>query len=944
MAFPDTPLDFVVELALGANLVEASSFWTWTDITQWVLKSATAGGGITITRGRDDESATAAPQECTLTLNNAGGRFCPRNPTGPYFGRLQRATPLRVRVNNGGGYVTVFSGFVEEWPPRYAPGLVFQWVPVTAFGVTRRLARAGTTVQSAFRRTLSLQSPLVYGAYAYWPMEDERDSGVFVSGMTQQAVKPPMTYFDMDAAADSQIDGSLPLPRSGDGAYFVGPVDFTDNPGWIADHKIGVRWVMRIPESPSTTTGVMAWATPGCQIAAWYLYLVPGTPDRLQLVGRNAAGTDLVVDTGLDFAISSLELSDGRQLWFEVDIEYDEVANTDWTYTVYTSSGSITRSGTVAGVGAGDDWKVQTVFYSTYPNNSGGWTVGHIAVCNTGSLYGYGLGAYGATGFGGETTEDRFLRLTTDRNIEASSGASDTRMGPQQTAGLLDMLRDCEIAEGGVLVEGRDGALVLQTRDDRYDTAVALALDNNQGHIAEPFEPQYDDQQIRNSVEVSAVGGASGEYIDQVSIADHNGAVYEDRIDANLHRDEDLVSHASFRSALGGGEDLRYPQITLKLHGTPELIDDWLASDIGSRVTISNPPAGLPPDLIDLLIEGYTETLDIKEWTVTLNTSPALPWQAIVLDDVDARVDGGGYQYVAGSGLSYHGSQLVFAATATQTTLVVDRAVSDDGDELKWLGSAVPFDIVVAGERMTVTAVTDNPITFVAAGTAATAVNASVSPALPAGAVAGDLLLIWAAIRNDPTGFPDLPAGYNQVAGFGSTGLFARIMQTGDAAPTVTFTGGAAGDDTIAQMAAFRHAHQSATFVESQANTGVQNIAYPGAIIRRNNQLVIVAGWKRDDWTSVATIAGMAEIGEPDSTAGNDAGVVWDYQIQTTATDIAAGSFTVTGGAVADSLSTIATFPGSRQTLTVVRGVNGVRKAHVAGAPLNLYRARVVAL
>lgn len=925
MAFPRTPLDFDVWLALGADLTADPATWVWTtDITDYTLKEG--GSGITITRGRPDESAQATAQTCQLTLNNAAGRFCPLNPSSPYYGLLSRATPIRVRVNNGGGYVVRFVGFVEEWPPRFAPGLAFFWTPIQASGILRRLGLAGgSATRSALTRALSIETigpALSRDPIGYWPMEDGRDATTFAAAVP---FSQPMMFADFDPASDSAVFGSDPLPTGGPTGQLYATVSLS----YFGDQA--VRWLMRLPASPSTNTGLMAWSTPDGDITTWVLFLIPGTPDRLQLVGRNAAGTDLIADPGVDFTIGSAELSSGLQLYFVVNAVQDG-ADVDWSYTVHCPAGSVTNSGTAVGVDQSTS-RIAAIYHSAFPGlTAGGYTIGHVTVAGDAT---YGIGAYGATGFGTETTAARWTRLCGERTFDSSTGASTTRMGPQRSAGLLDMLRDVETAEIGVLFEGTDGALVLQTRDDRYNSAVDLALDFDLTHIAEPFEPTADDQRTRNDVEVSIVDGTTGRYVDPVSVAALGGAVYEERVEAGLDGSEDPQSHAGWRVGLGTVQDLRYPAITIKLHATPGLINAWLACDIGSRITIRNPPAGLPPDLVDLIVEGYTETLDAVEWTVVLNTAPAQPWQVLVLDDASAHLD------LAGD---VAGQYLVGAISATATTIQVENASVFEDIDLTTAAGDVPFDIVVGGEQMTVTNVATNLITFVAAGTAASAVNASVTPGMPAGAAAGDLLLVWAAIR--PTSASaDTPAGW-ETGGGGNASLFYRRMQAGDTAPTMTFTGGGAGDDTIAQMCAFRNAHSFPAQSQVETNGADQNIAFGlgGIPVVRPNQLVVIAGWKQDDWTSVAALAGMTEIGEPDSTAGNDAGIVWDYQIQTAPVEVPDSVFTVTGGAAAVSASTVAIFPNSRKTLTVTRSVNTVVKTHAAGAAVRLYRPRVIAL
>jgi len=205
-------------------------------------------------------------------------------------------------------------------------------------------------------------------------------------------------------------------------------------------------------------------------------------------------------------------------------------------------------------------------------------------------------------------------------------------------------------------------------------------------------------------------------------------------------------------------------------------------------------------------------------------------------------------------------------------------------------------------------------ITFVAAGVASTANNASVVPAHPAGLVEGDLKLILASIRNSGAGVPQVPAGWTALRYFTSAGttnavLLGRKHVTSDVAPTVTYSGGVANADTIAQMAAWRRADLTpVTSSTSGLNGSAQNVAFPALTIPADNLLVVAAMWKQDDNTGVATLAGMAEIGDTSTATGDDASQAWDYVIQTAKADIAAGSFTVSGGAAAVSRSAVVAF------------------------------------
>src|SRR6185503_17975589 len=143
------------------------------------------------------------------------------------------------------------------------------------------------------------------------------------------------------------------------------------------------------------------------------------------------------------------------------------------------------------------------------------------------------------------------------------------------------------------------------------------------------------------------------------------------------------------------------------------------------------------------------------------------------------------------------GSTLVAAVNAAATSL---KIATSSGPE--WSTVDEPYHIIIDGEAMTVTAMTTDTPAFIAAGTVAHAVNASVSPGLPAGMTpdVGQVVIGLAAIRNSGTGTPNLPSGYSQIGASGNVLVFGKYYVTGDSAPTVSFTGGVANADTSARL------------------------------------------------------------------------------------------------------------------------------------------------
>ena len=230
-------------------------------------------------------------------------------------------------------------------------------------------------------------------------------------------------------------------------------------------------------------------------------------------------------------------------------------------------------------------------------------------------------------------------------------------------------------------------------------------------------------------------------------------------------------------------------------------------------------------------------------------------------------------------------------------------------------------------------------ITFVAAGTGGTGNNASVTPGLPAGLVAGDLMLCLASIRNSGAGTVNVPAGWASELNAGNVRLMSKRYVVGDTAPTVTFTGGVANADTFGRTAAWRRAGAGALTTNSQLNASAVNVAYPGVSVTQDGAVAIVAAWLQDDWASVATLAGMTEIGESTSTAGDDASQAWDYVIQTVAANVAAGAFVPTGSVAAVSRGLVAVFGHApylnEQTAVITPTLDGIWLKSIARPFLN---------
>lgn len=381
-----------------------------------------------------------------------------------------------------------------------------------------------------------------------------------------------------------------------------------------------------------------------------------------------------------------------------------------------------------------------------------------------------------------------------------------------------------------------------------------------------------------------------------------------------------------------------------------DMLDDWLDLDLGDRLDRINHLAEHPTEDVRLEVEGYTETIRHRGWAAQLNAEPYDPWDIGLLADPSGTTADEG---------RLAGDENAAIRTAVDSD---DLSFPFDPNAFRWTTAVDDFSpdqlrVRLGGEVVKVSAIATTAATFVATGTVAHGNNASVTPSLPAGVTANDMLLIFAAIRNSGTGIPQAPTGYTRLPIFNSTDncqVFAKVHSGSESNPTVTFTGGVANADTSARMTAFRNMPITLTdladlvvYSKTQLNASAQDIAHPPMSVQPYpGSIAMLFGWKQDDWTSVATVSGFTEAVDSATTTGDDQGIVWDYRIDTTPALVVAGSsFTVTGGASAISRSAVAYLAGGFQTMTVSeRSLNGVVKSHAAATAVEVEDAIVMGL
>lgn len=937
MAWPTTVLDIVVEIKVSGG---------WVDITSDIKRND--GAGISITDGATgSEQRRASPSRATFQLNNRDGRFSPRNPASPYYGLIGPNSEIRISAEG----VYQFWGEVSSgWPTQWtagAPGAGDAWVPIEASGRSLRLNADTSPLPDPLYSAFVDTSP-----FFYWPMTDPTGSTAaqawqpgfeYVPALLPYSNRPP-TF-----GSESGPPGSSNTP------------DFSNQGGLAAD----------LPMFISSSFQVVCWFKLDSGDSTAFGPMVPWQLDMIQPTTQSPTAIDVIMYAGtspfstpgidrMSFNLAMYEnyppTNAGRStnlnvivigayaqqdVWHELRCVFEQTSASVITASLYLNGALLGSDATTTGTWTlGGPSRVvvnpnvtTTGAYANLTTGVGIASIAHLAIdASVADLQTYSAGY----GYPGEHAGTRILRLAAQLGMTlayAGDLTATATMGPQSVGASASSLFDeAATADGGLLTDDRDSlGLRYVTRLELYNRTAALALDYTA--TAEVMPGLDSDESVSRIVNrvtaTSSAGSATAEQttgprnVDEPSAGTGGVGTYPGRIDPNVDSVSQLADAAAWAVRLGTADVPRFTSIKVNLFAMACAAKTALAAqaaavDVGDLVTITNTPIWIPDDVACFAV-GRTVRMANYEYDITYNTVDATSWQDI-----------GPLENTTYGRLDSEDSYLHTAIGSGDTTILV-KVTGDEPTPTLWTHADGDFHVMIGTEELNVTAVSTVTPALIAVGTASHANNGSVTPGLPGGATAkGNLMLLYAGIRrNDDTAYPNTPTGWTPLNGFFvNAQLFAKVHTGSEVAPTVTFTGGVLNDTCSAQIASFTGAQLSQLGVGLTFDVGpVQNIAVAELTPTRDGCLIIQAGFKQDDWTSVATLAGATEISEFTSTLGSDQGLVWDYQAQTTRTTVAATSFVVTGGATAAVQSGIMVIDGAVQQWTVTRGAHGTTAA-----------------
>lgn len=204
-----------------------------------------------------------------------------------------------------------------------------------------------------------------------------------------------------------------------------------------------------------------------------------------------------------------------------------------------------------------------------------------------------------------------------------------------------------------------------------------------------------------------------------------------------------------------------------------------------------------------------------------------------------------------------------------------------------------------------VTAIDAAPVTYFGIGTSGgwTGNNATLNPPLPTSVPNGALMTLHVTHANTAASIVT-PTGWTLLAGGASNmAVFYRFMAAGVTAPSVAFTGGAAGDSCSAYVRAWTNADVP-VHAGLLTNASAQDVAYPGATLAQDGTVWVLHLWKKATFTSVTGLPGtFIDAQGVSNTAGANAesNLTWRTDSAANVRTVTAGVASYSGGSAAVS-------------------------------------------
>lgn len=590
----------------------------------------------------------------------------------------------------GQAYITSdavrFWGEIESFPQEWDPTGKDMLSRVRAADLLQRLGTSQTPLRSPIYLNRIQVDPT-----GYWTFEDGSEA-TRASASSRDTASATATLITFKAADD--LPGSDGVAQFSEGGAFARGFARSSSTTGTASYLM----FLKFGTSPASTVQVFSTVVVGSSTVNWWRVETDGGSFSIRAFA--ADGTSLLnspITLGTDVSITDwisirLELttSGGNIAWA---LAWHQVGQDAFWGGSGTIAGTVGRfaSFTISGSAANTD-----MYFA------------HVVLDTDTTDFVSSDFAQASRGYIGETFSERFRRICTAEGITPDLDGWETdssALGRQPIDTPLNILKDGARVDGGILLGARrlPNAITYITRGRIQSQTSAVTLEHDDGsHLAATPKPVSDSAGVTNDVTVRRPsGGFSRRVVTDGKLGTDNiGSVPTDQT-INVETDEGTATIAGWLANLGTAEDKRFPEIEVQLNRSETLLgsaigQEIMAVDAGRYLIINNMPAGQKPDPAEQLVRGYSETHSNKLWKIVFNGVPYAPWRNGIIEGLLEPV-----RFMATS-------TTVDDATSSATSLTFVTAA----DSARWVLASdlaetpFPFDVMIAGERMTITAIT----------------------------------------------------------------------------------------------------------------------------------------------------------------------------------------------------------------------------------------------
>lgn len=575
-----------------------------------------------------------------------------------------------------------YVGVVPSWST--SGGVVDEdsQVSIVAADVLRRLGRSKAILSSAYRTAVTAPQSPMPSVVAYWPMEVDADARIYPSGLPG---KPDAhaAYTVSDISDSTSFPCSDPLPVAGSDWAAAGSIA-----GYTDTGEIQVFECVKFPAAGVSGTTRLFGIYCGGTAVKWEISV--DSSGDLYLKAYASDGTTLVSSGPILFGGIGVN---GRALRVGLHLSTNG-SDVDWTYSILEvgESSGWYQSGTLTSQSIG-----RATWWATGQDTGlEGCTVGQVTVqSEVTSVFDL---ATQLNAYSGEVAGERIDRLAESVGMAVRvSGPSAVALGYQTSGRLIDIMREVESSDGGILYTPRErSGLAYRSAMSMTARDAVLSAPTASAGIA-VLVPVDDDQHLRNRVQVNRSGGSftiaeltSG----ALSTQDHpNGAgLYDEDIDVSLASDSQLPDWANWKLHMGTVVEPRFPGLRINLSGESFIAEAAAGTydlavaardlDIGDRVTLTDPPAWAGVESVDQVAIGLQETIGQWEHLIGVVCRPYAPLRVGVWDQDRYTTDG---------------TVLDGALSDSATTIPITNA-----QLVQWGHADGDYDIVIGGEQITV--------------------------------------------------------------------------------------------------------------------------------------------------------------------------------------------------------------------------------------------------